>query len=131
MNISKTYYKILLAVVALAITAYYFFSNPTESNLGFPCLFNKTTGLYCPGCGGQRAFHYLLHGDFALAFQNNLLIFFVLPLVGFKFFEEVFEKKLMPKFIFSSNFLIFLTVFVLIFTVLRNLPNASFNHIRP
>lgn len=29
---------------------------------GLPCQFRKLTGLYCPGCGGTRAFLYLLKG---------------------------------------------------------------------
>ncbi len=131
MNISKAYYKLILAVVVLTITAYYFFINPTETHFGFQCLFYKTTGLYCPGCGGQRAFHHFLHGDFTLAFQNNLLIFTVLPLVSVKFYEEFFEKKLMINFIYSSKFLIVSIIFVLIFTVLRNLPYFPFNQLRP
>ncbi len=28
-----------------------------------PCPFYTLTGLYCPGCGGQRAFKALLRGD--------------------------------------------------------------------
>ena len=27
------------------------------------CVFRSVTGLYCPGCGGTRAFLYLLHGN--------------------------------------------------------------------
>ncbi len=126
MNIGKTYYKLILAVVALAITAYYFFINPSTTTFGFQCLFYKTTGLYCPGCGGQRAFHHLLHGDFRKAFDYNLLIYFILPLVGMKFYEELFEKKIMPKFLFTPQFLIVLVLFVLIFTVFRNLSLKHF-----
>jgi Protein of unknown function (DUF2752) len=131
MNIGKTYYKLILAVVALAITAYYFFINPSTTTLGFQCLFYKTTGLYCPGCGGQRAFHHLLHGDFASAFQDNVLIFMVLPLVGIKFYEEFFEKKIIPNFIYSTKFLAVLIILVVMFTVLRNLPYFSFAQFRP
>lgn len=131
MNIGKTYYRLILAVVALAITAYYFFINPSTTTFGFQCLFYKTTGLFCPGCGGQRAFHHLLHGDFASAFQYNLLIFMALPLVGIKFYEEFFEKKIIPNFIYSSKFLTVLIFFVVVFTVLRNLPNLPFAQFRP
>ena len=131
MNIGKTSYKLILAVVALAITAYYFLINPSTTTFGFQCLFYKTTGLYCPGCGGQRAFHHLLHGDFSLSFQDNLLIFMVLPLVGIKFYEEIFEKKIMPSFIYSPKFLAVVLTFVIIFTVLRNIPYLPFTQFRP
>lgn len=29
-----------------------------------PCLVHKYTGLYCPGCGGTRAFTFLMDGHF-------------------------------------------------------------------
>jgi hypothetical protein len=121
--------KIAVMTVLTVITAYYFFINPSEMNFGIRCLFFKTTGLYCPGCGGQRAFHAFLHGDFYEAFQDNLLIFMVLPLIVLKFLEEIFNKKLLPNIIYSTKFLIPFIVFVVIFTVLRNLP--AFNQFRP
>lgn len=31
------------------------------------------TGLLCPGCGSQRAFYHVLHGDFIESFRMNLL----------------------------------------------------------
>lgn len=37
----------------------------TDSNLRKlvpPCSFHSVTGFYCPGCGGTRAVHALLHG---------------------------------------------------------------------
>ncbi|WP_394993457.1 DUF2752 domain-containing protein [Emticicia sp.] len=125
------YYKLLLAVVALAITAYYFYYNPADERgsktpFFYRCLFYKTTGLYCPGCGGQRAFHELLHGNFIKAFNYNLLIYLVLPLVGIKFYEEIGEKKLMPSFLFSRRFIIILVIFVAIFTVCRNVSAKLF-----
>ncbi len=27
------------------------------------CVFRAVTGFYCPGCGGTRAFYYLIHGN--------------------------------------------------------------------
>ena len=40
----------------------------------FPrCPFLLLTGLYCPGCGSQRAVHALLHGQVARAAGLNLL----------------------------------------------------------
>jgi len=33
-----------------------------------PCLFQRMTGLYCPGCGGTRAVRALLSGHPVLSF---------------------------------------------------------------
>lgn len=41
---------------------------------GFPCVFQRLTGLYCPGCGGTRAARYLLHGEIAKSLQYHPLI---------------------------------------------------------
>ncbi len=56
-----------------------FFFDP--SNYGFYpiCLFYKTTGLLCPGCGCLRALHHLLHGRVATAFHFNPLLIISLP----------------------------------------------------
>lgn len=45
-----------------------------------PCLFNKLTGLYCPGCGMTRAIISFWHFDFISCFRNNMLFFVFLPL---------------------------------------------------
>src|SRR5947209_2229629 len=34
------------------------------------CLIKLTTGFDCPGCGGTRAFWYLLHGDVPAAARS-------------------------------------------------------------
>lgn len=41
---------------------------------GFPCLFQVTTGLYCPGCGGTRATFFLLHGELMKSLQYHPLV---------------------------------------------------------
>lgn len=38
-----------------------------------PCVFRMTTGLPCPFCGGTRAAHWLLQGDFARGLDLNIL----------------------------------------------------------
>lgn len=35
------------------------------------CVFLQVTGLYCPGCGGLRAAHDLVHLDVAAAVSSN------------------------------------------------------------
>ncbi len=45
-----------------------------------PCLFNRLTGLHCPGCGMTRATWAGLNGNFAQAFRLNPLGVILLPL---------------------------------------------------
>jgi hypothetical protein len=51
--------------------------------LFFPaCLFHKVTGLYCPGCGGTRAFVYLIHGHPLLSlWYHPFVLYMVFALV--------------------------------------------------
>ena len=43
------------------------------------CSLFSLTGLQCPGCGGLRATHQLLHGELLSAWRLNPLVFIVLP----------------------------------------------------
>ena len=45
------------------------------------CVFHALTGLECPGCGGTRALHQLLHGRFAEAYRLNPMLFLMGPFV--------------------------------------------------
>lgn len=51
-----------------------------QGQIFFPrCTFHQVTGLLCPGCGGLRATHALLHGDLRSAWQLNPLLVALLP----------------------------------------------------
>ena len=123
--------KILLAVLTMVITAFYFFWNPSEITSLPLCPFKNFTGLYCPGCGGQRAFHQILHGNFVQAFHSNLLIYLFLPFFLLRISDELFETTISKFFLLNNkgtwNFLGFL----IIFTILRNLPFYPFNQLIP
>jgi hypothetical protein len=51
----------------------YFFS-PAEYAYYPRCVFYMLTGWQCPGCGGLRALHHLLHGRIETAFSFNPLL---------------------------------------------------------
>jgi len=56
---------------------------PPEQNAFYPrCFLFATTGLQCPGCGGLRAVHQLLHGNISDAFHLNALFVTALPLLA-------------------------------------------------
>lgn len=58
---------------------------PSEYHFYPVCPFYAATHLLCPGCGGTRALHYLLHFNLAAAWHFNALIAICTPLALFCF----------------------------------------------
>lgn len=54
--------------------------DPARHEIYPTCLFYATTGWQCPGCGGLRATHQLLHGHLAAAWALNPLAVLLAPL---------------------------------------------------
>ena len=83
------------------------------------------TGFDCPGCGSQRAFHELLHFNFRKAFAQNALFVLAIPylFLGIIFNKEDVKQKFPKtrKFFFGKKSLMIILVFILIFSVFRNL----------
>lgn len=62
------------ALVAAALWVVY--TVPPATSRFYPrCVFHAVTGLDCPGCGGTRALHHLLHGRFLEAARYNALLY--------------------------------------------------------
>jgi hypothetical protein len=122
-----------LAVAGLLGMAFaYYFFNPTEHAIFPSCRFYQLTDLLCPGCGGQRALHCLLHGEIGRAFHQNALFILSLPLGGwlalrlFQFWRTdralpaLYHHRLTPWVVF---------LLVISFGIVRNLP--GFAWLRP
>jgi hypothetical protein len=124
-------YKILLAVLTVVITAFYFFWNPSELRFLPVCFFKNLTGFYCPGCGGQRALHSILHGNFKNAFHHNPLIFFILPFFALKIIDVFFNTTISRKFLLNNKRIWIFLGFLICFTILRNMPLYPFNQLIP
>jgi hypothetical protein len=58
-----------------------FLFNPARHGFNPTCQFHELTGWDCPGCGGLRAAHFLLHGEIGEAFRLNPLLVLALPVV--------------------------------------------------
>jgi len=67
-----------MAGVALAGGDALYLVDPARHEV-YPCVLYATTGLKCPGCGGLRATHQLLHGHLAAAWTLNPLAVLLVP----------------------------------------------------
>src|SRR4029453_13820126 len=70
-----------IAVCFAGAASYVWISNPTDGGAADlqPCLVKLTTGFDCPGCGGTRAFYYLLHGNLPEAVRHHAIAVFAAP----------------------------------------------------
>jgi len=73
MNKPKLHKAAAIALIAAAFLAIY--TVVVEATGFMPrCMFKWATGWDCPGCGSQRAFMALLHGDIVRACTYNLIL---------------------------------------------------------
>jgi len=127
--------KISIPIAILALGMLYFNLNP-KSFAYFPkCPFYSFTGLYCPGCGSQRAFHEMLHGNLWVGIQHNFLIILALLVIFYKFYvfyHNSFQKENTVKNILYHNAAPWvILVVVLSFWILRNIPMDPFIILAP
>ncbi|MCP4484291.1 MAG: DUF2752 domain-containing protein [Flavobacteriaceae bacterium] len=118
----------LLSIIGFFILGggiYYFYQNdPAQSETVFIlCVTKNISGVDCPGCGSQRAFHELLHGNFIKAAKLNLTIYFFTPLLLFLFLKTALKpfRIDLPDLLITTKRLMLILFFLLLFTVLRNL----------
>ena len=84
---------ILLAFSGLVGLALLWNHKP-QGQFFFPrCTFQAWTGLQCPGCGGLRATHELLHGNVGDAWRHNPLLVASLPLVAWSALALIVERR--------------------------------------
>ena len=102
MTSSRVIPKIVIAAVAVLAVAFYFLSDPAISRFAPKCIFYVATGLQCPGCGSQRMFHALLHGDLASAWGYNAVLLCLLPLLVVMAFSAA-TRKTYPRLYASLN----------------------------
>ena len=113
---------ILLIVLALLYRSY----NPIENSFFPRCSFRELTGYKCPGCGSQRAIHYLLNLEFYQAFKENVLLIISIPYLfaGFVFslIKKPNERLLKFRKVFLGEKAIYIILTIIIaFWILRNI----------
>jgi Protein of unknown function (DUF2752) len=93
--------------------------NPHSPDFVFPpCPFKALTGLNCPGCGGLRMTHDLLHGDLAAAVVDNVFLLVGLPML--LVWTLLRWRRGQPW--MTTGLLVVILAAALTWTVVRNLP---------
>jgi hypothetical protein len=93
--------------------------DPHKPGSFFPvCPFRLLTGWNCPGCGGLRMIHDVLHGDFAAAITDNVVLLTGAPLLaGWMMLRRRARKP--PVTLPAAATVV---IALLAWTVVRNLP---------
>ncbi len=132
---NKSYLKFIFAFIGVLILGAVYFEYDPINNLLFPkCPLYATTGIYCPGCGSQRATHALLHLDIPGVFSSNILFLPALLVVFLHYsiaisnhflgttYHSILDKSKAPWVIF---------IIVVLFFILRNIPYPPFSYLAP
>lgn len=73
---SRSVSRIAIAAAITVAAAVVYAFDPVAAGFFPHCVFHELSGLQCPGCGGTRAMHALLHGDVAAAIRFNAFLVF-------------------------------------------------------
>lgn len=83
-----------------------------------PCVFKLLTGWNCPGCGGLRMTHDLMHGDLPAAVTDNVFVLVGLPLL----LLWVLVRRRIGRPPFTPAVYWVIGIAVVVWTVVRNMP---------
>jgi hypothetical protein len=131
--------QIALAACACGgASAFLFAVDPSRHAVYPQCFLYNATGIYCAGCGATRALYALLHGRVLAALHDNALFVAMLPFllyVAGSYALAGWRANVWPAIPLESRMLLRggLAIFALMvaFMILRNLPGASFEWLRP
>lgn len=133
-----TKFKIIIitsiVIVLLGVLSLYFFINPSEYNFFPKCPLYTYSGIYCAGCGSQRAIHQIINGNIITGIRHNYLLVLVFAVLSYKTglfvlnkiynkaHTDIFHKPMSTKIIL---------VLVLLFWALRNINVFPFTELAP
>ena len=112
--------------VAFVVGALILYFTLDPSTNYFPrCMFHEITGLQCPGCGSQRAFHSLLRGDFSAAWHYNALFVLELPLLVLLVAAWYLRSRIpgLHRVVNSRSVILTILAIIILWTIFRNIYN--------
>lgn len=107
-------------------------TNPTDDTGPTTCLFKLATGFDCPGCGGTRAFYYLLTLNLPEAARHHLMAVFAAPFLVWMFAAWALPRLAprltwrLPIFHLTPKALTGFLIVWAAFVIVRNLPWEPF-----
>ena len=116
-----------IAIVLVTMLAILYRTYNPNGNVYFPkCPFRELTGLKCPGCGSQRAVHYLLNFDIFNSIKENVILVLSIPyiLTGLVFDslknpnENILNWR---KILFGRKAIFVILTIIITFWILRNI----------
>ncbi len=123
-----------MVLLLLGVAFLYFFIDPGEVDFLPKCLLFETTGIYCPGCGSQRATHQLLNLNFLGVLQQNVLYVVALLILGYHLFItalNLYIKQPVYNYLYHPKTPLLILIFIVLFWILRNIPYYPFNLLAP
>lgn len=117
---------VIIITVAIVFVLLYKIFDPDGGGYFPQCPFHALTGWQCPGCGSQRAIHYLLNFDLKSAFAMNGLLIAAIPyilLAAVFDFVKIRDERLLKlkKVLFGRPALFIVFLIVIAFFILRNI----------
>jgi hypothetical protein len=120
-----------IAACFAGAAAWVWVMDPTDAGADYAstCIIKMTTGLDCPGCGGTRAFFYLMHGNLPDAARHHLMAVFAAPFLVWLYVawtvKHVWGRRIPVPRLSATAISIYLAAWM-VFMVVRNLPWAPF-----
>lgn len=117
-----------LAIMFVILSGMFLYArfSPEEYRFFPKCPVYLLTGYQCPGCGSQRAFYHLFHGNFITAFRYNPLMMLLIPYILTGICLEYIVNRDNPQtnrlreLLFGKRAIPVLAVIFLLFTIFRN-----------
>lgn len=109
-------------------------TNPTDNTGPSTCLVKMLTGFDCPGCGGTRAFYYLLTANLPEAARHHAMAVFAAPFIVWMYLSWALPRVApkvrwkLPTFHLTPNVLTSFLIAWGVFFLARNLPWEPFTY---
>ncbi|WP_367276655.1 DUF2752 domain-containing protein [uncultured Psychroserpens sp.] len=121
-------------IVFFGILSLYFFWDPSTYRFFPKCPFYTYTGIYCAGCGSQRAIHQIINGNIIAGLRHNYLLLLLFAVLAYKAILFILLKvynKSIPNLLHKPITTKIILVLVLLFWLFRNIRFYPFTELAP